>query len=247
MWRFPGQYWPRPQSARHYCSPWHLRRALSSPRRCLCLLVCRPTPLVPHTGWHVLLLAARPLRLHPSSLPYSTVPAAAAADPVLSSGGSCPRLIPRCNAGHPVPLAVSPPLAVPLCPITLPLLHACPSPLHDHLLPLPTPRVFRCRSLYLSSACSPCTLSVPGAASCRPRDDEDEHCVPAPALPYASPSYHPSFCNSSRSICTLGFFPRSRGQSRLTRGVPLPASSSTGPPPSQAPFPLASPPRRPGR
>ena len=133
MWRFSGQYRPRPQSAGHSCAPWHLRRALCGPQLCLCLLNRRPTPPVPQTGSHLRRLAARPLRPHPSALPYPTVPAAADADPVLSSGGPCPRLSsprpslprwPSSTAGRVPATSCS---SAPPCPSPTPCVpYACP-------------------------------------------------------------------------------------------------------------------------
>ena len=162
--------------------------------------------------------ATRRLRPHPSALLYSTAPAAVAVDPVPSSWGSCLRL----PSPHPPlpcwPSSTAGRVPATSCSAAPPRLSSTPGV--PHACPRPSPSLADSPSLPLLQLSlplvRPSTLHSPCAR--RPRVDEDVHCGPAPAPPYASPSYHPSRCNSSRSFRTLGFFPRTRRQSRLTPG-----------------------------
>ena len=211
---------------------------------------CQASPSVPSFVRHArsfLRPAAQPLCPHLSALPYSTAPAAVAADPVPSSGGSCLRLP---SSHPPLPcwpfstLAVSPPLLASPGPLAFPLLLAFPTPVLDHLLPLPTPPVFpSCSPPCLSSVRPPCTLSVPGAHVLM------RMCNAVRLLPHPTPRPRtsPPAAKAPAASAPWAFSSAPWDSPGSPPGAPLPAPSSTGPPPSQAPFPLASPPCRPGR
>ena len=199
---------------------------------------CQASRSAPHCSLyprHAPRPAARALRLHPSAPPYSAAPSAPAMGPVPSAWLVCVR-------HHHIPLYRQP------CPCLS--RRTCASPLPStsprvrHTLPLPS-------SSFADSPCPPplqlSSLLVCPSLPHSPCPWPLALLGPAAAPPYASPPYHPSRCNSSRSIRSLGFFPFSLGQSRLSPEAPLPASPSGSPPPFQAPFPWASLPCRPGR
>ena len=136
----------------------------------------------------------------------------------------------------PLPRALFPPLGVLACvrhhqialyrrPCPCPSQRTCAfprpssSPCVLHILPLPS-------STFANSPCppllQPSSLLVCPSLLHSPGPWHPALLGPAPTPSYASPPYHPSRCNSFRSIRTLGFFPYSWGQSRLTRGSTSP-------------------------
>ena len=151
----------------------------------------------------------------------------------------CHHLMPRCHAAHPLPLAVSPPLLAPPRPLAFPLLLASPTPVLDHLLPLLTPRVFpSCSPPCLPSVRPPCILRVPGTHVLM------RMCTAVLLLPSPTPRPRttPPAATAPAASAPWAFSPAPGDSPGSPPGALLRASSSTSPPPFQAPFPLASPP-----
>ena len=188
----------------------------------------------------------------PTSRPVSRCPAAQSA-PICASV-LC-RSIRSCRGPHPLRWWFSPVSAITTTPSTagrFPALFCSPAPLCalSPLLvsctlspypppPSPTPRVLlSCSPPRFSSARPSCTPLAPSprrsSVLVLPRPTPRPGTTPPAAT---APAASEPWASSSSPGDSPGSAP----------GAPLPASSSTGPPPSQAPFPRPSLPCQPGR